>query len=1500
MKKIVKYLSLLTIIISLFTIFATQSFAADGETQSVVIDGVGTFSYTVEDNEITITKFETNKTGITLNIPSEYEGMKITKIGDKAFKDVNGNALTKIVVPDTVTYVGNYAFYNRTTTEIVIPNTLKYIGNYAFSHCYKMTANDLYIPEGAEYIGHCAFEDASLNSVTIADQENFKMGSSVFDSCSMMNGIKMGNFKDCDLGSAFGSAYRANLTFGDMENVRIGNGFFFASNLRNVTFGDMKNVTFGEKTFGGCYNLKTVTFGDMEGVTFGDETFTSRTSLESVTFGNMKDCSMGELTFEYCEKLTNLEFGTCENVYFGEKAFYKSGLVNVTIPVGVDFGWYAFSECPNLETAVVGNENSPRSLFYKCPVLKEVTFTGCDMVGYNAVAECPLLEKVNLDVATEIDSYAFQNCTSLKEVNFNNNLTIGGASFKGCTSLEYFDFSKVNRMSSQVFMNCTSLNNVDLSNIKAIPQDCFANCTSLDSIDLSNITHINARAFAGCTALKEIRINHDMCIRDEAFSGCTGLERIIIEDNVTTLKHESNQGQNICGDIFAGCSNIKYIYIGAGLLPTTTNDYYTYLNSDFFSFYYLTGLEEIEVSPDNPYYFTDNNVLYLDEGDLVILLCYPQSKKGEYYSTKNALEGFTKDFTVGPHAFFGTKYLKEVNFTKPIIYPEFMDDEENTKYYDVMFYSFGSSSVEKVTFPENGLKTVAHSMFYESQIREIDLTGVETIKIDAFHSCENLESANLLSCTKIEASAFYGSGIKSLNAPLWVPVHNGIYNDFDFPEYAFKNCVSLETVSLSSATFIPDYAFMGCVSLKTVYAPKCTTVRQYAFSGCTSLETIDMPVKYAYKYSFSGCNSLVNINTNNLRIIYEGAFSGCSSLTNIKLYNVYDIEKNAFSNCTELALVQFSNNNCTFETKAFSNCPKLSFYCEEGSSAYNYAVANDIPIIAIRVNFQNEKYEYTGSEIEPSIIVSLGEMALTYNQDYILIFENNVKVGTGSVTVRFINAFEGLPDAIRFFTIAKADIAVSQVEYVVDNEYSGEDVRPKVVVKYGDKVLQEDVDYTITYNSGTNAGSMFFTIKGKGNYTGSVDCYYNIIRRDITEATVSKNNDMVYTGEELTPKPVITWNGFTLVEDVDYEIRYFENVNAGYGTMVIYGMGNFCGTQRVQFRIFGKSLENATVSEITDQTYTGNEITPDVAVALGDIVLVKDVDYTVKYENNVEKGVATVVISGIGNYSGVVKQTFNINKNSVYSFTVFSETEMTETYDGTELKPEMEVYFGTELLTEGVDYTVLLQNNVNAGTATVTIIGMGLYEGERSYNFIILPCEITEQDISVSGNMEYNGVAVEPEISVSKNGATLVEGEDYIVTYSNNNGVGVALVTVEGIGNYCDTVNLQYEIYSSQPDDEDEDKNQPPENTPDTAPDDKEDTDNKDNANNTQNNTNQNVTDNKENTEENKNTDTNKTPAIPNTDSNENYNIYIVCVIISMSYMLALGVIDTKKKRRNN
>ena|GEM_PF-4919156 len=1435
MKKITKLLLILTIVVSLFTVFAVQSFAADEEVKSVSYSG-GTFYYTVTDNEITLVKFETDKIGITLNIPSEYEGAKVTKIGDNAFKYVNSDALAKIVVPDTVTYIGKYAFSKKYDTVIILPDTLTYIDDYAFEYCYSL--DNLVIPENAEYLGSYAFKYCTFETLEMKDQTNLKTGSYVFEKGSCSSGIVLGDFKDCNLGSLFGYSYFSNITFGDLENVKT-SSLFWDSNVRNVTFGNMKNSTLGGNPFGVCGSLQTLTFGDVDNLSLPSEAFTSCTKLESVNFGNLKDCTIGSYAFQNCQKLKNVTFGTCENVAVKNYAFSKSGIISITIPEGVKLGQYVFSECPNLETAIIHGtpltqierrysattgkllsetEVYSEYLFQKCPALKEVVLSNYEIVYQYMFYNCTALEKVALDTTKKIDKYAFLKCSSLKEVNFENNLEIAYMAFESCTSLEYFDLTRVDKLSMAGFRYCTSLKNIDLSNLKTISSEAFFGCTSLENIDLSNIEVVYSRAFGDCDGLKEIHISNNIKLDNQVFYDCSNLEKVYIDDNVQYIYLPSD---TTVDDIFEECNNLKYVYIGKNFMPTVKVDDYVLLNTDSLGFFFMEGLEEIEVSPENPYYFTDDGVLYVDEGEVVILLCYPAAKQGEYYSTENALKNVEKDFSINYLAFSLNQNLKEVNFTKAIVWPEFMDDSDSMKNYDLLHCSFFKCSVEKVTFPENGLKVIGHYMFENSQIKEIDLTGVEEIMRGAFAQCPNLQEANLLSCTTICDDAFSRcTALKTVNAPVWVVDNETVWYDrWNWPTDAFYQCTALETVNIPSLTVLPEYCFYGCTSLKSVKADACTDVERYCFYGCESLEWFYAPLcDYVYEYafydcsslenvdvklitinecSFAGCKSLKSMNFEKTSYIDDNAFAGCTSLEIINLCGVKRISPYAFSGCTGLTLAIFDNTSCTIYDNAFANCPNLTFDCEEDSDAYNYAVANSIPFTAIKVSFQNDTYEYTGSEIEPSIIVSISGMALTYNEDYTLIFENNVKKGTAKVTVHFIGNFEGLRDAERTFRIVACDVKNVQVEYVVDNEYSGEDIRPKVVVKYGDKLLVEDVDYTITYNSGTDAGSMFFTITGKGNYTGSIDCYYNIIRRDIAEATVSKDNDMTYTGEEVMPKPVITWNGFTLQEGVDYEINYFDNVNSGYGIMVIYGMGNFCGTQRIQFKIFGKNLENAIVSEIPDQIYTGVEIAPEISVTLDGVTLIKDTDYAVKYENNVDKGVATVVISGIGNYSGVVKKTFNINKTSVYSFTVFSETEMTETYDGTELKPEMEVYFGTLLLTEGIDYTISLENNVNAGVATVTVIGIGLYEGERSYEFTILPCEITEEDIFVSGNMEYFGSAVEPEITISKNGTTLVEGEDYTVTYSNNNAVGTAVVTIEGKGNYRDTVSLEYEIYST-------------------------------------------------------------------------------------------------------
>lgn len=81
-------------------------------------------------------------------------------------------------------------------------------------------------------------------------------------------------------------------------------------------------------------------------------------------------------------------------------------------------------------------------------------------------------------------------------------------------------------------------------------------------------------------------------------------------------------------------------------------------------------------------------------------------------------------------------------------------------------------------------------------------------------------------------------------------------------------------------------------------------------------------------------------------------------------------------------------------------------------------------------------------------------------------------------------------------------------------------------------------------------------------------------------------------------------------------------------------------------------LTAAAVSVVKDQVYTGKALTPSVTVKAGGKTLKNKTDYTISYKNNKAIGTATVTITGKGNYTGIVKKTFNIIPKKGASYTV--------------------------------------------------------------------------------------------------------------------------------------------------------------------------------------------------------------------------------------------------------
>ncbi|GEM_PF-4233426 len=151
---------------------------------------------------------------------------------------------------------------------------------------------------------------------------------------------------------------------------------------------------------------------------------------------------------------------------------------------------------------------------------------------------------------------------------------------------------------------------------------------------------------------------------------------------------------------------------------------------------------------------------------------------------------------------------------------------------------------------------------------------------------------------------------------------------------------------------------------------------------------------------------------------------------------------------------------------------------------------------------------------------------------------------------------------------------------------------------------------------------------------------------DISSVTISSIADKTYTGLAIEPEIIIASGSKTLTKGTDYTVSYSNNKNVGIANVAITGKGNYKGSKSVDFNIIAADASGFAVSSISDQKYTGSEITPEVTVKFNSKTLVKDEDYVLVYSDNTNAGTATVTIVGIGNFKGTKKVSFEIIENN--------------------------------------------------------------------------------------------------------------------------------------------------------------------------------------------------------------------------------------------------------------
>ena len=391
-------------------------------------------------------------------------------------------------------------------------------------------------------------------------------------------------------------------------------------------------------------------------------------------------------------------------------------------------------------------------------------------------------------------------------------------------------------------------------------------------------------------------------------------------------------------------------------------------------------------------------------------------------------------------------------------------------------------------------------------------------------------------------------------------------------------------------------------------------------------------------------------------------------------------------------------------------------------------------------------YYYEGTAYTPKYVVKDGNKTLVEGKDYQVTYKYNDKPGHSWNTIQGMGNYRNDVIQRQFYIIPPL---LSECTASLENDiviYDGHPAEPNIIVKFGEKTLKLNQDYTVSYVGNDGPGTAIAYINGKGTYNGLIILNFTIKKanaktKDLSKAKVTISGDAIHYEKRVEMPPVtVELDGKVLTKSVDFIVTFRGSVGAKTGTLVITGKGDYTGVIEKPVNVVYKDTTNTeqpkdisgyTVGIGGDTfTYTGSEIKPKVQVSSETETLKEGTDYTVSYKNNIEVGTATAVVKGKGNYTGTLTITFKIvkksqddgNKDKISvgkcDFIVMDDEE---TYDGTAHKPDVIVAWLENKLTEGTDYTLSYSNNVNAGTAKVTITGIGKYTGSVTTSFEIKP-----------------------------------------------------------------------------------------------------------------------------------------------------------------------------------
>ena len=924
-------------------------------------NGDGELSY-VEAAAVTDlgTVFKGNMNIQSFNELQYFTGLR--SIGDYAFN--NCVHLSSVIIPNSVSSIGNNAFSACDLPSVTIPNSVVTIGAYGFYHCYSLTS--VTIPSSVTSIGSFAFNDNDLASIVV------ESGNTVYDSRNNCNAL---------------IETKTNKLITGCKNTIVPS---------TVT-------AYEDFAFGGCKDMTSVVIPSTV-VSIGESVF-SRCDVSSIRVedGNPVYDSRGNCNAIIETKTNKLVLG-CKNTVIpntvtsvGRSAFDDCfQLTSITIPNSVtDIGWYAFADCSGLTDVTISNS---------------VTSIGTFTFG-----NCTNLRSVDIpNLVTSIGYYAFGGCKSLASITIPNSVaSIGESAFFGANPTEITSMIKdVFPINDNVFQYWDNNERKFTSATLYVPAGTKAKYEATDGWkNFRNIVEMEAQ-YNFCPD------DHHPHMIDLGLPSGTKWACC----NVGADKPEGYGGYYAWGEteekekyswetyLYGDGSDYGAYDIGVDIAGKTYDVAYVKQGSNW-RMPTLDQMEEITSSCTSEW-ITLNDVKGLkitgSNGNSIFL-----PAAGEKY-TYGSTDGLTEDGVEGHYwtsncqpDFIGNARL--FNFAE-----EFHGIGSYGRRDGVTVRAVASSSSyneDVITFTDAKVKAICVENWDTNGDHELskDEAAAVTDLGEVFRENEEITSFDELQyftgLTSIGSSAFLGC--KNLSA---IIIPNSVKT---IESYSFNGCKSLVSVTIPKGViYIVSGAFWNCSSLvsfdveegnsvyysengilfdknmttimcypngkpETTYAipTSVTNIDNYAFADSYSLTSIIMPesVTKIGNYSFAHCHGLTSVIIgNSVTSIGVGAFQQCNNLNSVTIPNsVTNIERYAFEFCDNLSEIisyieePFALNNNVFLLTDRTHYSNATLYVPAGTKA-KYAATDGWK------NFTNIVEMGTGGDDMTNFIVNPG------------------------------------------------------------------------------------------------------------------------------------------------------------------------------------------------------------------------------------------------------------------------------------------------------------------------------------------------------------------------------------------------------------------------------------------------------------------------------------------------------------------------------------------------